>query len=90
MLFEKHKCVYVLKYMDKYFKVASCVNSPNDILTNDVLEAAKYPFKQDAEITIKNIKNSNPRWDSEIILREIISNCEIKKLEIDLKGCVND
>lgn len=27
---------------------------------------------------------------SEIFLKEIISNCEIKKLEIDLKGCVDD
>ena len=90
MLFEKHQCVYVLKYMDKYFKAASCVNSPNDYLTNDVLEATKYPFKQGAEITIKNIKNSNPRWGSEIFLKEIMSNCEIKKLEIDLKGYVDD
>ena len=39
---------------------------------------------------IESIKNSNPRWGLEIFLKEIISNCEIKKLEIDLKGCVDD
>ena len=90
MLFEKHKCVYVLKYMDKYFKVASCANSPNDYLTDDVLEATKYTFKQGAENTIKNIKNINSRWGSEIFLKEIISNAEIKNLVIDLKGYVDD
>jgi len=90
MLFEKHQCVYVLKYMDKYFKATSCANSPNDYLTDDVLEASKYPFKQGAETTIKTIKNSNPRWGSEIFLKEILSNCEIKKLEIDIKGYVDD
>lgn len=90
MLFEKHQCVYVLKYMDKYFKATSYVNSPNDYLTDDVLEATKYPFKQGAETTIKNIKNSNPRWGSGIFLKEIISNAEVKNLVIDLKGCVDD
>lgn len=35
--------------MNKYFKVASYANSPDDYLTDDVLEASKYPFKQGAE-----------------------------------------
>ena len=90
MLFEKHQCVYVLKYMDKYFKAIPYANSLNDYLIDDVLEASKYPFKQGAETTIKTIKNSNPRCGSEIFLKEIMSNCEIKKLVIDMKGYVDD
>ena len=45
MTFEKHQGVYVLKYMNKYYKMASYASSPNDYLTDDVLEATKFPFK---------------------------------------------
>lgn len=90
MLFEKHQSVYVLKYMNKYFKITSYANSPNDYLTDDVLEAIKYPFKQGAESVIENFKNVEPRYGSEIYLKEIMSKAEIKKLVIDLKGYVDD
>ncbi len=90
MLFEKHQSVYVLKYMNKYFKMTSYANSPNDYLTDDVTEAIKYPFKQGAAATIENFKNVNPRYGSEIYLKEILSKAEIKKLVIDLKGYVDD
>ena len=76
--------------MNKYYKMASYANSLNDYLIDDALEASKYPFKQGAETTIKTIKNSNPSWGSEIFLKEIMSNCEIKKLVIDMKGYVDD
>lgn len=90
MLFEKHKCVYVLKYMDKYFKATSYGNSPNDYLTDDVLEATKFPFKEGLESLIKIYKNREPRYGTEFYLKEIISNAEIKNLVIDLKGYVDD
>ena len=46
MLFEKHQSVYVLKYMNKYFKIASYANSPNDYLTDDVTEdKSKYTVR---------------------------------------------
>ena len=46
MLFEKHQSVYVLKYMNKYFKIASYANSPNDYLTDDVKEdKSKYTVR---------------------------------------------
>ena len=90
MLFEKHQNVYVLKYMNKYFKIASYVNSPIDYLTDDVSEATKYPFKQSAEAVIENFKNVEPRYGSEIYLKEIMSKAEIKNLVIDLKGYVDD
>lgn len=90
MLFEKHQSVYVLKYMNKYFKIVSYTNSPDDYLTDDVSEATKYPFKQGVETLIKSYKNVKPRYGTEFYLKEIISNAEIKKLVIDLKGYVDD
>ena len=90
MTFEKHQNVYVLKYMNKYFKMASYASSPNDYLTDDVLEATKFPFKQSVENLIKRYKNLNPKYGTEFYLKEIISNAEIKNLVIDLKGYVDD
>jgi len=90
MLFEKHETVYVLKYMDKYFKISTYGESPDSYLTDNVVEATKYPFKQSAENTIKNFKNVKPRYGSEFYLKEIISNAEIKQLVIHLKGYVDD
>lgn len=90
MLFEKHQSVYVLKYMNKYFQLVSYANSPYDYLTDDVLKATKYPFKQGVESLIKSYKNIEPRYGTEFYLKEIISNAEIKELVIDLKGCVDD
>ena len=90
MTFEKHQSVYVLKYMNKYFKMASYASSPNDYLTDDVLEATKFPFKQSVENLIKRYKNLNPKYGTEFFLKEIISNAEIKNLVIDLKGYVDD
>ena len=90
MLFEKHQSVYVLKYMNKYFKAASCANSLYDYLTDDVSEATKYSFKQGVEALIKNYKNFEPRYGTEFYIKEIISNAEIKKLVIDSKGYVDD
>jgi hypothetical protein len=90
MLFEKHQNVYVLKYMNKYFKIASYANSPDDYLTDDVSEATKYPFKQGVESLIKSYKNVKPRYGTEFYLKEIISNAEIKQLVIHLKGYVDD
>ena len=90
MTFEKHQSVYVLKYMNKYYKMASYASSPNDYLTGDVLEATKFPFKQSVENLIKRYKNLNPKYGTEFFLKEIISNAEIKNLVIDLKGYVDD
>ena len=90
MTFEKHQNVYVLKYMNKYYKMASYASSPNDYLTDDVLEATKFPFKQSVENLIKRYKNLNPKYGTEFYLKEIISNAEIKNLVIDLKGYVDD
>ena len=90
MTFEKHQNVYVLKYMNKYYKMASYASSPNDYLTDDVLEATKFPFKQSVENLIKRYKNLNPKYETEFFLKEIISNAEIKNLVIDLKGYVDD
>lgn len=90
MLFENHQTVYVLKYMGKYFKMASHIIGPDDYLTDDVLEASKYPFKQNAEFFIKHFENFIPNWREEIFLKEILSNCAIKKLVIDIKGDVDD
>ena len=91
MTFEKHQNVYVLKYMNKYYKMASSyASSPNDYLTDDVLEATKFPFKQSVENLIKRYKNLNPKYGTEFYLKEIISNAEIKNLVIDLKGYVDD
>ena len=90
MTFEKHQSVYVLKYMNKYYKMASYASSPNDYLTDDVLEATKFPFKQSVENLIKRYKNLNPKYGTEFFLKEIISNAEIKNLVIDLKGYVDD
>ena len=90
MTFEKHQGVYVLKYMNKYYKMASYASSPNDYLTDDVLEATKFPFKQSVENLIKRYKNLNPKYGTEFFLKEIISNAEIKNLVIDLKGYVDD
>lgn len=90
MTFEKHQNVYVLKYMNKYYKMASYASSPNDYLTDDVLEATKFPFKQSVENLIKRYKNLNPKYGTEFFLKEIISNAEIKNLVIDLKGYVDD
>lgn len=47
-------------------------------------------LSKELKTTIKIIKNSNPRCGSEIFLKEIMSNCEIKKLVIDMKGYVDD
>ena len=90
MTFEKHQSVYVLKYINKYFKIASYANSPYDYLTDDVSEATKFPFKQSIENLIKRYKNLNPKYGTEFFLKEIISNAEIKNLVIDLKGYVDD
>lgn len=90
MLFEKHQSVYVLKYMNKYYKVASYASSPNELLTDDVLEATKFPFKKGPESLIESYKNTEPRYGTEFHLKEIISNAEIKNLVIDLKGYVDD
>ena len=90
MTFEKHQSVYVLKYINKYFKIASYASSPNDYLTDDVLEATKFPFKQSVENLIKRYKNLNPKYGTEFFLKEIISNAEVKNLVIDLKGYVDD
>ena len=90
MLFKKHQNVYVLKYMNKYYKMASYASSPNDYLTDDVLEATKFPFKEGLESLIKIYKNREPRYGTEFYLKEIISNAEIKNLVIDLKGYVDD
>ena len=90
MTFEKHQNVYVLKYMNKYYKMASYASSPNDYLTDDVLEATKFLFKQSVENLIKRYKNLNPKYGTEFFLKEIISNAEIKNLVIDLKGYVDD
>lgn len=90
MSFEKHQSVYVLKYMNKYFKMASYASSPNDYLTDDVLEATKFPFKEGPESLIESYKNAEPRYGSEFFLKEIISNAEVKNLVIDLKGYVDD
>ena len=57
MTFEKHQNVYVLKYMNKYFKMASYASSPNDYLTDDVLEATKFPSKEGLKSLIKIYKN---------------------------------
>ena len=65
MTFEKHQNVYVLKYMNKYYKMASYASSPNDYLTDDVSEATKYPFKQSVETLIKCYKNLNPKYGTE-------------------------
>ena len=90
MTFEKHQGVYVLKYMNKYYKMASYASSPNDYLTGDVLEATKFPFKEGLKSLIKIYKNREPRYGTEFYLKEIISNAEIKNLVIDLKGYVDD
>ena len=90
MLFKKHQNVYVLKYMNKYYKMASYASSPNDYLTDDVLEATKFPFKEGLESLIKIYKNREPRYGTEFYLKEIITNAEIKNLVIDLKGYVDD
>ena len=76
--------------MNKYYKMASYASSPNDYLTDDVLEATKFPFKQSVENLIKRYKNLNPKYGTEFFLKEIISNAEIKNLVIDLKGYVDD
>ena len=89
MTFEKHQSVYVLKYMNKYYKMASYASSPNDYLTDDVLEATKFPFKQSVENLIKRYKNLNQKYGTEFFLREIICNAEIKNVVIDLKGYVD-
>ena len=81
---------YILKYMNKYYKMASYASSPNDYLTDDVLEATKFPFKEGPEILIKRYKNLNPKYGREFYLKEIISNAEIKNLVIDLKGYIDD
>ena len=44
MTFEKHQGVYVLKYMNKYYKMASYASSPNDYLTDDCFRSNKIPF----------------------------------------------
>lgn len=90
MTFEKHQSVYVLKYMNKYFKAASCANSLYDYLTDDVSEATKFPFKEGPESLIKRYENAEPRYGTEFYLKEIMSNAEIKNLVIDLKGYVDD
>lgn len=69
MSFEKHQSVYVLKYMNKYFKMASYASSPNDYLTDDVLEATKFPFKEGPESLIESYKNAEPRYGSEFFLK---------------------
>lgn len=91
MLFEKHQNVYVLKYMNKYFKMPSYpANSPNDYLTDDVLEATKFPFREGPAALIKHFQNVEARYGTEFYLKEIMSNAEIKNLVIDLKGYVDD
>ena len=91
MLFEKHQNVYVLKYMNKYYKMPSYpANSPNDYLTDDVLEATKFPFREGPAALIKHFQNVEARYGTEFYLKEIISNAEIKNLVIDLKGYVDD
>lgn len=67
MLFEKHQCVYVLKYMDKYFKATSYASSPNDYLTDDVLEATKFPFKKVLNLLLKSIKIVNQDMEQNFI-----------------------
>ena len=62
MTFEKHQSVYVLKYMNKYYKMAFYAISPNDYLTGDVLEATKFPFKEGLESLIESYKNAEPRY----------------------------
>ena len=91
MLFEKHQNVYVLKYMNKYYKMPSYpANSPNDYLTDDVLEATKFPFREGPAALIKHFQNVEARYGTEFYLKEILSNAEIKNLVIDLKGYVDD
>ena len=90
MTFEKHQSVYVLKYMNKYYKMSSYANSPYDYLTDDVLEATKFPFKEGPESLIESYKNAEPRYGSEFFLKEIMSNAEVKNLIIDLKGYVDN
>lgn len=90
MTFEKHQNVYVLKYMNKYYKMASYASSPNDYLTDDVLEATKFSFREGPAALIKHFQNVEPRYGTEFYLKEIISNAEIKNLVIDIKGYVDD
>lgn len=70
--------------------MASYASSPNDYLTDDVLEVTKFPFKEGPESLIESYKNAEPRYGSEFFLKEIISNAEVKNLVIDLKGYVDD
>lgn len=76
-------------HQNKYYKMVSYAISPNDYLTDDVLEATKFTFKEGLESLIESYKNAEPRYGTEFFLKEIISNAEIKNLVIDLKGYVD-
>lgn len=89
MKLEKIETYYILKHESgKYFRSSLCATSPLSYLTDNALEATKYLFKQTAEtaIAINKFLMLEPKTETEKMLIDTLSHCEIKKLTIKYEG----
>lgn len=86
MIYAKDEKAYILKHEDgKYFSMKNPVPLDSDYLTEDPVEATRFPVRELAEYTIKQNKEqdrSTIRWSSERALIDTISACTVKELKI--------
>ena len=92
MKIKEERTGYVFKHkiFGKYFKCPVHSQNIDDFLTDDPMKAAFYVFPNSLQSMQETMKNVKPIWSGEMIIKDIIMNCEQKKIHYTIEGEVEE
>ena len=82
---------YILKHVSgKYFKNTPFATSYDAFLTDDVLQASKFPSKEIADTVIQTNKGAEFKYAGDFMLRTILMDCRVVVFELNIEGKLYD
>ena len=85
--FKSKETRYILKHVSgKYFKNTPFATSYDAFLTDDVLQASRFPSKEIADTVIKSNKSAEFKYAGDFMLRTILMDCRVVVFELNIDG----
>lgn len=82
---------YILKHASgKYFKNTPFATSYDAFLTDDIMQATRFPTKQIADAVIQSNKNAEFKYAGEFMLRTTLMDCSVGVLVLNISGKMYD
>ena len=89
--FKRKETGYILKHVSgKYFKNTAFATSYDAFLTDDIMQATRFPTKEIVDSVIQRNKGAEFKYAGEFMLHTTLMDCSVVVLELNIEGKLYD